>query len=543
MDFEEARRHAGRLDDFPEVILEGIRAELPGYLWIDDHYENGWFDGYYELDPKEVARRFHCDVCGGDWAESRRGGRWKVSYKQGEVCGCPQCGAKVTVKHLSRGFSTLRDVVDVVFYGKSWINPHAVVVYAAHCERDYGLADDREPWTLDTDVDIRGIAVAIYGRGAWKFNRRVAAWETYGKTCVPQAYEWRESKSLGAMAFQSSFYAGQIRRCVLVDSLYEAIEDTEFARAWDDDYLRLYDGQDGLWALAMIAKYPCIEYLTKHRWTDFLERYLNGTLPPRLLNWNGKDMASVLRLSKSRLGELKGQKLGVSPELVAVLQWADKNGVRMGAKLAASLANACSHDGKGIIPKLERTLALLPAGQRDRGIKYLAKQGRRSDVEDYWRAEAELGGDLSDGAVAFPVRFREAHDRAVRRAKYKDNPIYDEKIKERFGKLNKAYGFAFGGLVLRPATSCAEVIREGEALDHCVGTYVGKYANGDTNIFVLRRAVEPDVPWRTVEIARDGHVVQDRGFHNDWGSMSLMTDQYRAALDVFWAAWRERRTA
>ena len=83
-------------------------------------------------------------------------------------------------------------------------------------------------------------------------------------------------------------------------------------------------------------------------------------------------------------------------------------------------------------------------------------------------------------------------------------------------------------------------IREGQVLSHCVGGYVERYAAGKTVICVLRRTVEPDAPWRTVEITPEGRVVQDRGYRNDGVSGIAVDDKYRMLLDMFWAAWRER---
>ena len=37
-------------------------------------------------------------------------------------------------------------------------------------------------------------------------------------------------------------------------------------------------------------------------------------------------------------------------------------------------------------------------------------------------------------------------------------------------------------------------------------------------------------------------MVQDRGLHNDVAPRGMMTDAYRAALDLFWQAWAERET-
>ena len=117
----------------------------------------------------------------------------------------------------------------------------------------------------------------------------------------------------------------------------------------------------------------------------------------------------------------------------------------------------------------------------------------------------------------------------------------DELIEKQYKRLLREYGFSFGGLTLRPAKDGDEVRAEGKALHHCVGTYVNSYAEGRTVICVLRRDVEPDRPWRTVEINTAGGLVQDRGYHNDTMLGTPLTKAYKAMLDLFWEAWRERK--
>lgn len=510
---------------------------MPYYLWIDDHFSDEiqmWDTG--EARP---ARRFHCEACDMDRVEERKGSRWKTTYRQNEKASCPMCGAAVTVKHMGRGFSGLRHQLDAVIYGPSMTDPAGIVAYAAHLERDYGNADIRAPWELETEVQIRGIAVLIYGKGAWRFDRKVAEWDSM----VPGRYRWQEARTLNAMNFGSYSFNNRPERVVLTETLEWAIEGTPFERVWDDCYMLNYELQDGLRALSMIAKYPCIEYMTKLGWSDFLVDYLRGRLPSGIINWRGRDMAGVLRLKKSRLAELKGQRIGVTPQIVATLQWADANGIRCGARVALGVGRAIFPEGRHAKKRLREVVTLLPRGKWAQALKYIARQSDRailSDFEDYWKAERALGADLALDAVAFPRDFGAAHDRATHRRKFLSAQEFDAAIKRRRKKLEKQYGFQFGGLILRPAASGAEVIREGETLQHCVGGYVKSYAEGRTSIFVLRRLVEPDRPWRTVEIANDGHVVQDRGYKNDWGPGNEMSDEYRAALDLFWEAWRER---
>ena len=147
---------------------------------------------------------------------------------------------------------------------------------------------------------------------------------------------------------------------------------------------------------------------------------------------------------------------------------------------------------------------------------------------------------MEDDSAVFPRDFHEAHERYSMRIRAIGNAEKDKQIAARYDELDNQFGFEFGGLILRPARDCEEVIREGQVLHHCVGGYVDRYAEGRTIICVLRRSVEPDTPWRTVEIAPTGYVVQDRGYRNDQHSGIIKSERYQLMLNLFWEAWRER---
>ena len=85
--------------------------------------------------------------------------------------------------------------------------------------------------------------------------------------------------------------------------------------------------------------------------------------------------------------------------------------------------------------------------------------------------------------------------------------------------------------MLRPLKDTAEVIREGTALHHCVGSYAQRYAEGQTVLCCLRRASAPDTPLYTVEFTPAGKRVQCRGDHNQ----TAREDE--PVLEQFWAAF------
>ena len=542
MTLDEALRHAGDLDRFEPEIMEDIALALPGYLWVVDNYTP---DVQYLPEDGPTQRLIHCGRCDHWTVEQQRGGRYRRDLLQGHDVECPACRCRVTVKHVTRGIKSIFDRVNAVFYRKSAIDDQAVVAIAAHVTREYREADQFEPWTLEPTVSVRGFAVFdARHRDSFRAQTRPIWEERNGKWQVVDIW-WRPVKAMTALTFgdQALFMQQKPPTVLLHDTLTEAMRGTPFARAWSDQFLQ---NGDGIWALDRIARHPCTEYLTKLGLTDFVNRARLGTLPPGLLNWNGRDMAHVLRLSPRRLGEIKGHRLTLTPNLCAVLQYVDRAGIRCGIETAAGVAVACRGLQGDMKVQLRRALEHLPEGKRAKGLKYIARHKDRTlhDIADLWIMTLRAGGTLTDDADAFPRDFAAAHDRVAARIGAIANRLHDRHIMARLPALEKRLGFEWGGLILRPACSAAEVIREGEQLHHCVGTYVEKYAAGQTVICVLRRAVEPEAPWRTVEIsATSGEVLQDRGLRNDWNEIGGIPVEgaYRAALDLFWAAWRERK--
>ena len=83
------------------------------------------------------------------------------------------------------------------------------------------------------------------------------------------------------------------------------------------------------------------------------------------------------------------------------------------------------------------------------------------------------------------------------------------------------------GLILIVPANSAAIKEEGEALHHCVGTYIERVAKGETAIFFIRREAEPDKPYYTLEW-RDNKVIQCRGMNN-----CSVTDKVKAFVQTF----------
>lgn len=518
-------------------ILDEVRLYMPHYLWIDNH-EDG------------RTRTLICDGCMSTWTERKSGHRWPQVYQQEEAVKCPRCRGNVTPKHMGRS-RRFRDTLDAVWYQKSRCDPGAVVAVAARFVRSSEEWEER-PWMAETDASVRGVAVFVYGRGSARWQLRDSY--TYDGSQWIQRREWQKINSPGHLVFEYMPTMGiRYGRVLLEGTFDEAIGGTPFERAWSDDYDRFNTADmDNVRAMAMIAAHPCIEYMTKLGYTAFLSAWLDGKLQPNAVNWNGKSIDRVLKLTRQRIGELRAAGAKLTPRLHAVLKALDRADIRVSVDDARALESLLITDARGAKRVLEDTLRWHMPNRRKKAVRYMARTARAGrknlvmqEFGDYWQQCTELGANLADDAVAFPRDFDAAHDRCTARIKAMGNALLDKKIAQRLDALEKRFGFEYGGLLLRPAASSAEVIREGEALHHCVGGYVERYAEGRTVICVLRRAVEPDTPWRTVEITPMGNLVQDRGYKNDVATLGgiPLEGHYRQALDLFWDAWRERETA
>ena len=79
----------------------------------------------------------------------------------------------------------------------------------------------------------------------------------------------------------------------------------------------------------------------------------------------------------------------------------------------------------------------------------------------------------------------------------------------------KQYSFEWADMLIRPCRTQAELTKEGEILDHCVGGYARDVAEGKKAIFFIRKKTEPNKPWYTLELnEKELRVVQNRGKKN-----------------------------
>lgn len=156
------------------------------------------------------------------------------------------------------------------------------------------------------------------------------------------------------------------------------------------------------------------------------------------------------------------------------------------------------------------------------------------DWMDYIRFCKELKYDLRNEFILYPKDLRQEHDRAAKLVQTKRDKeearrqrMMRNKIKTMAKELTEKYGMEYKGLVIMAPKDADELIKEGQTLHHCVGTYIKRIAEGQTVVLFIRKAEAPEEPYCTMEVA-NGKIIQCRGKNN-----ADMTEKLKNILNRF----------
>ncbi|PAV30273.1 hypothetical protein CIL05_07335 [Virgibacillus profundi] len=128
---------------------------------------------------------------------------------------------------------------------------------------------------------------------------------------------------------------------------------------------------------------------------------------------------------------------------------------------------------------------------------------------DYVRMNVEMDNINFE---RYPRYLRTMHDIAAMNYKINLDEIqkknWEKKVKE-----HKKYEYNYKGYKLFPPQEPEDLVKEGNALSHCIGSYIRNVTNGSSTILFLRNKEEVDKSLVTVEL-RDGMITQARGKMN-----------------------------
>jgi hypothetical protein len=459
---------------------------------IKNYIRDGVLDGSrYLFTRREKSKQYaYCTHCKQE--HQSRG------LKHGRADRCPLCKSLVWVKASGRGRKTLIDEAYLLWYEKSRSNKEAIIARGFYLIRDYSKN------YRDTETVIKPIAFYLFepGAGGKMINR--SYWSYYGDHNL----KWSECKTVYSEATGSMKYMPCYHNR---DRIESAVKGTPFEYCtWE-----MYEHKDMVEFFDIAAKYKCIEFLSKVGLGSFVRTKLEGGSTYGAINWRGETPEKVLRLTKSEIKEMR--KAGaIGLRALRHYQILKREGPNLTWHEAREMSDLIDGYHATELSRLTHYASI-------QTIKlYFAKQMRRkfytsgnsvlTTWRDYLNDCVELGMDLRQDHILFPNNLYEAHQKTIKKVKIKADETLNHKIKGRVKELDR-FKFERNGLILRAAVSSKELFDEGKALQHCVGQYSKRYAGGDIDLFVLRKASDPNTPFYTVEVVGE-RINQVRGKKN-----------------------------
>lgn len=390
------------------------------------------------------------------------------------------CGQLRFYSYLTKNDGDLcRVTVAVKIYKKVWYCKQ-VAVHGLHS--DTCFVHDMEY------AYMGGYKVDFYSEGSRQFN--APAWYAKGK--------WYEA--------EDKYYNPTFAPIVNLDYLRKY---PEFKYSAFD----LYQGEDIIEYLRTYEKYPIAEMLVKLGLSRF-------ALSKQILEKATKDKTFRKYLGRNRelLASDRGydKQFYVSTILTAYKENKPLEIVQELETLKKEIANPRFYALHGMFK-----------GEADRLFAYIKKQNTNLTLyRDYVSACRELGLDMTKDKNRYPHDFMHAHDvaiddahalRAVRAEQARIARAIEEEqerkkreqeqihLAENFLAVASKYlplqSLDNGAFVVYIAQSPAELVKEGEALHHCVGKlgYDKKFAKEQSLIFFVRSATDTETPLATIE--------------------------------------------
>lgn len=468
-------------------------------------------------EKKEKMVKVYCTACGEEYYEeyagaecSRCGGQYGfINHKTGEAVTnghkttCAECGASTEVYHSGsiRSAYTMEQYFPMTVHNIS--GRLALVSWAVFRKiTKEGIYDEIERYEAYV-VDKKKI---IRCTGYYKFMSSVVFldhWEAKKK------YSDQYKGTDMIFPFKKEILIGSTAENSKLD-IYCGIEGEKYPVT----YTRLWIAHKNVENLIMQGAAYLVNELIGGR-NGYKTSYYKTSIDWRIngVNWKADKPAEMLGLTKQEYRTIVREEKRPAKhiEFYKTIQ------ELTGEKLDKNEIGKCEKVGFNTCKKIAKNWPI------KKPLMYVDKQNMRTEGKvtlieliDYWDMATKLNKDICDSSVAFPKNLKIAHAQACKQIEWKENKAMSEKFKRRYKALDS---FKFEddetGLIVRPAKSQKELIKEGEMLHHCVARYANDHANGRTAIFFIRKIKAPEIPFFTLELdEKNGAVRQNRGMRN-----------------------------
>ena len=541
--------HAAALGLFDGILTaeeeEQIRRLFPQYLFFRFEYEDdGW-----DIGPGPV-RMCTCTACGQTFPAVR--GNYARGKLHHEACNCPECGERV------EGIAADKYRYDMPSL-QGWVKTAvaraagdgALLIEAGNARRTFHHDD------LTGTIDWFPCKRYYFRMDAvQEWEERVLTW-----ACSREERElrWMPTKTVSdpfpPNLMGSAFYEGDYSIVGLPEALdASAFRYCQILDFYEYEYAaKLYELKTARWMvkyLGWYALHPQIEMAVKMGLPGAVcELIQDGRKNARLLDWNARDPAAFLRMSRADAKTFRRAGMDFS-DLKTFRRLAGKMGLGRYMSLvdqangSVNLQRIAACAGAQKIP-LEKAVRYIRS-QEPQCARYAVPISHIVQTwEDYLRMAGQLDYDLTEPTVVMPKDLQTRHDTAAETLRHSADEAEKKKYAKRRRQLEKKYGFELDGLRIVIPGSAREIVEEGQVLHHCVGGYAARHVAGSTTILFLRHARRPERSFLTIEMLQTRGkigIMQIHGYRNEGYRLADgkrgadPRDKYAWFLDI-WLEW------
>ena len=276
--------------------------------------------------------------------------------------------------------------------------------------------------------------------------------------------------------------------------------------------------------LKIIAKYPQTEYLEKAGLRDIIYDRLYSRPNYIFPNWRAKTLPGFLGIDQNDINKLKQwdmfddtRNIGMFKQIRKHHKKVTKKMLEYVMKMDYGLTSLWSQQCRKQDPyKLTLYINKQKAAHTSQCHIGAFGPGPCEIYRDYLDQIKELGYNLKDEYNLYPPDLPKAHDRVSKELRdYMDKKTKAENRKKdaiykKHLKQLKEWAWTDGKYLIRPLECVADFKAEGRNNKNCVAGYFRRCADGQTNVFVIRRCDAPGTSYVTLELSNDKRILQCR---------------------------------
>lgn len=464
------------------------------------------------FDRNDLTRAW-CSNCGEEMALPR-----PIRRSAKYIDHCPRCGEIVRSGRIWAR-DGVRDRVLVLRYESIESEEGLLGARLFYLDRDWrGLT--LHPWDAYTEAAVDSFYLFRYGEGGVEVAPERGRTLNFNWREKPVRYSVRRSVSYARYgAYITMGGRRTTENYIDCDSIARAVSGTPFRYIWaavEKDFPRR---SEGIKLFDYAAKYPfateCLAKMGKMSRIMMIDITENGRSSHNAVNWHGETLREVFKasLSKADKAYMLQRESSISfAHALSVWQERQKQGIFLPLEdfIELGLYETAIMKEIGALVDFRRL------------AKYLKKQdvafGREVHIDvrlyrDYLRECVQLDMDMQQKSVLFPKNLLRRHENLTRQIRFRESEEDRKKFAARRPLWEAQYTYKEETYSIVLPKMPQDLIDEGKALNHCVGTYIKRVADGKTDILFIRPTKDTRAHLATMEV-KNGHIVQARTKNN-----------------------------